>query len=71
MKFIDKELIEYGLLNTEKDCLKRGTKISSDDYQLCWCEKTPLFARGYNERNCYPYRINTFQTGLKKEMNES
>ena len=41
-EILDKELIDFSLENTEKNCLKKGKKLSGDDYQMCWCEKIPL-----------------------------
>jgi hypothetical protein len=70
-QIIDKELLESVLSYSEKDCLKRGTKLSGDDYQLCWCEKIPLSAGGFNEKLCVPFRTSTFLTSLKREMNKS
>ena len=70
-QIIDKELLDSALLYSEKDCLKRGTKLSGDDYQLCWCEKIPLSAGGFNEKLCVPFRTSTFLTSLKREMNKS
>ena len=68
-EIIDKQLIDSFLLSfTEKDCLKSGTKLSDDNYQICWCEKISLSSEGVNPNNCLPYRINTFQERLKKEM---
>ena len=71
-QIIDKELIDYSVLSfTEKDCLKKGAKLSGDDYQMCWCEKIPLSPGSFNEKNCVPFRTSTFQTRLKNEMNQS
>jgi len=37
-EIIDKELIDaYFLSLSERDCLKRGTKLSDDNYKLYWC----------------------------------
>ena len=69
-EILDKFFIDsFSFSYTEKDCLKRGTKLSDDNYQLCWCEKISLSSGGFNEKNCLPYRISTFQDRLKKEMN--
>ena len=69
-EILDKYFIDsFSFSYTEKDCLKRGTKLSDDNYQICWCEIIPLFSEGDNEKNCVPYRISTFQDRLKKEMN--
>ena len=69
-EIIDKQLIEFILLSfTEKDCLKSGTKLSDDKYQICQCEKISLSSTRFNGKNCVPYRISNFQERLKKEMN--
>ena len=66
---LDKQLVDsYILPFTEKDCLKSGTKLSDDNYQLCWCERILLSSEGINIKNCLPYRISTFQERLTKEM---
>ena len=70
-QIIDKEILDSAVLFSEKDCLKKGTKLSGDDFQLCWCEKISLSGITSNEKLCAPYRISTFQTRLKKEMNKS
>jgi len=71
-QIIDKEIMDYSALSyTEKDCLKKGTKLSGDDYQLCWCEKIQLSAGGLNEMIWTPFRTSTFQARLKKEMDKS
>ena len=67
---VDKQLIDSLFTFTEKDCLKNGAKLSSDEYQICWCEKISLSSET-KEKTCIPYRIGTFQERLKKEMNQS
>ena len=68
-EILDKQLIDsYVLSYTEKDCLKSGTKLSDDNYQICWCEKILLSSEGINNKNCFPYRISTFEERLTKEM---
>ena len=68
-EILDKQLIDsFSLSFTEKDCLKSGTKLSDDNYQICWCEKILLTSEGINKKNCFPYRISTFEERLKKEM---
>ena len=50
-EILDKQFIESFLLSyTEKDCLKRGTKLSDDNYQLCWCEIDNLPYSGFKEK---------------------
>ena len=71
-EIIDKQLVDSFLLSyTEKDCLKRGTKLSDDDdYQICWCETIIILSyERFNEKSCIPYRISTFKERLKKQMN--
>ena len=69
-EILDKQLIDsYVLSYTEKDCLKSGTKLSDENYQICWCEIIFLSSDGFNKKNCLPYRISTFQERLTKEMN--
>ena len=71
-EILDKQLIESFLLSyTEKDCLKRGTKLSDDNYQICWCEIIKLYYRGFNEKICFPFRISNFQERLKELMNKA
>ena len=70
-EILDKQLIEsFFVTYTEKECLKRGTKLSDDNYQICWCEIIKLSSEGFNENKCQPYRTSTFQERLKKEMNK-
>ena len=67
---LDKQLIDsYVLSFTEKDCLKSGTKLTDENYQICWCEIILLSSEGINKKNCLPYRISTFKERLTKEMN--
>ena len=67
---LDKQLIDSYILSfTEKDCLKSGTKLSDENYQICWCEKIFLSMEEINKKNCLPYRISTFKERLTKEMN--
>ena len=69
-EILEKQLMDSFFLSyTEKDCLKRGTKLSDDNYQLCWCEKIFLSSEGVNRKHCLPYRISSFEDRLKKEMN--
>ena len=71
-EIVDKQLIDSFLLsNTEKDCLKRGAKLSDDDYQICWCESIKLSLIGFNEKFCFPFRISTFQERLRNLMNKA
>jgi len=71
-EILDKQFIESFLLSyTEKDCLKRGTKLSDDNYQLCWCEIDNLPYSGFNDKSCFPFRISTFQERLKELMNKA
>jgi len=70
-EIFDKEIIDFSLSISEKDCVKKGTKLSGDDYQMCWCEKISLSAGVFNEKKCAPYRTSTFQERLKKEMTKS
>jgi len=71
-EILDKQLVEsFFITYTEKECLKRGTKLSEDNYQICWCEKIRLSSEGFNEKRCLPYRTSTFQERLKKEMNKA
>ena len=68
-EIIDKELIDSFFLSlNEKECLKRGTKLSDDNYQVCWCEKISLSSKDSNEKNCLPYRISNFKERLMIEM---
>ena len=70
-EILDQQLIDSFLLShAEKDCLKRGTKLSDDNYQLCWCESIKLSNGGFNNKICFPFRISTFQETLKKMMNK-
>ena len=70
-EILDKQLIESFVLSyTEKDCLKRGTKLSDDNYQICWCENIKLSFGGLNEKTCIPFRTSTFQERLKKQMDK-
>jgi len=71
-EIIDKELIDAYILSlSEKDCLKRGTKLSDENYKLCWCEKIPLSpGNGFDERSCIAYRNRNFKERLIIEMNE-
>ena len=69
-EILNKQLVEsFALSYTEKDCLKRGTKLSDDDYQSCWCEIIPLSSGGDNGKMCIPFKTSTFQKSLKKFMN--
>ena len=69
-EILDKQLIEsFFVTFTEKECLKRGTKLSDDNYQICWCELIQLSSESFNEKKCHPFRTSTFQERLKKEMN--
>ena len=69
-EIIDKQLIDSFILSyTEKDCLKRGTNLIDDDYQICWCEKIILSYGRFNENSCIPYRKSTLLKKLKKQMN--
>lgn len=70
-EIIDKEMIDFSLEKTEKNCLKKGQKFSDDDYQMCWCEKIPLSATDSRDKGCIPFKISTFEDRLKKEMNIS
>jgi len=66
---LEKELTDYLILSyTEKDCLKRGTKLSDDNYQMCWCENYQLYYGILKEKDCIPYKTSTFQERLKKQM---
>ena len=65
-----KELIEARFIYNEKECLKKGTKLSTDDAHICWCEKIPLSAGEVNEKICLGYTTSTFKEQLKKEMDE-
>jgi len=68
---LDKELIDSLILSyTEKDCLKRGTKLSDDNYQICWCENVILSFGALNEKTCIPFRTSTFKERLKKKMDK-
>jgi len=67
-EILDKELIDFSLSISEKDCLKKGNKLSSNDYQMCWCEKIPLSYGSFKEKKCVPYRASTFRMRLRKEM---
>ena len=69
-EILDKQLVESFILSyTEKDCLKRGTKLSDDDYQSCWCEIIPLSSEGENNKICIPFKTSTFQESFKKFIN--
>ena len=71
-EILDKQLIDSFILSySEKDCLKRGRKLSDDDYQICWCETIKLYFGVFNEKICFPFRISTFQERLKKLMNKA
>ena len=68
-EILDKQMIDSFVLSfTEKDCLKRGTKLSDDNYQICWCENIFLSSKEINNKNCFPYRISNFKERLTKEM---
>ena len=68
-EILDTQLIEsFILAYTEKDCLKRGTKLSDENYQICWCENVRLSFGAMNEKTCIPFRTSTFQERLKKQM---
>jgi len=68
-EILDKQLIDSFILSyTEKDCLKRGTKLSEDDYQTCWCEIINLFYGEDNSRMCIPFKTSTFRESLTKFM---
>ena len=70
-EILDKQLIDSFVLSyTEKDCLKRGTKLSDDDYQTCWCEIIGLSYGEDNAKICIPFKTSTFQESLKKYMNK-
>ena len=69
-EILNKQLVESFILSyTEKDCLKRGTKLSDDDYQSCWCEIIPLSSEGENNKMCIPFKTSAFQKSFKKFMN--
>ena len=70
-EILDKELIESLISYTEKDCLKRGAKLSDDDYQMCWCKKIPISGLANEESKCIPFKTSTFLERLKREMNKS
>ena len=68
-EILDKQLIDSFVLSfTEKDCLKSGTKLSDDNYQMCWCENIYLSSEELINKFCLPYRISTFQERLTIEM---
>jgi hypothetical protein len=69
-EIIQKEMYDARFLFTEKDCLKKGTKFSSDEYQVCWCEEIPLSFGKSNEKNCIAFKISLLKKQLKKEMVE-
>ena len=53
-EILDKQLIDsFSLSFTEKDCLKSGTKLSDDNYQICWCEKVLLSSEGINKKKLF------------------
>ena len=70
-EILNKQLMDSFILSyTEKDCLKKGTKLSDDDYQTCWCEMISLSSAGDNLKMCFPFKTSTFQESLKKYMNK-
>ena len=66
---IDKEMLDSTLEYTEKNCLKRGKKLSGDDYQVCWCQRIPLSSVDTNDKRCIPFKISNFEERLKYDMN--
>ena len=50
--------------------MKRGTKLSDDDYQIFWCQAIVLSYGGSNYKMFLPFRISTFKETLKKLMNK-
>jgi len=71
-EMMDKELIDSSLSSfSMKECLKKGTKLSSEDYQLCWCERIPLSFSGNKNSDCIPFKTSNFQGALKIIMNDS
>jgi len=70
-EMMDKELIDSSLSSfSMKECLKKGTKLSSEDYQLCWCERIPLSFNGNKYSDCIAFKTSNFQGALKIRMNE-
>ena len=71
-EIFDKDMIDCGLEFSEKNCNKRGIRLSSDDAQCCWCEKIALSQDEFfsdNNKKCKGYRISDFKEILIKELN--
>ena len=69
-ELIDKESIDCYNEFTEKSCIKRSTKLSSDDNQCCWCEKVYLQGESIEEniKECQFYRISRMKELLQKQL---
>ena len=73
-EIFDKDMIDCGLEFSEKNCNKRGIRLSSDDAQCCWCEKIALSQDEFlsdNNKRCFGYRIRDFKESLIYELNSA
>lgn len=70
-EIFDKEFIDCTSEFIEKDCNKRSMKLTSDDLQCCWCEKTYLSESIYDIqtlKECKPFRISKLKKVLQDAL---
>ena len=71
-EIFDKDMIDCELEFSEKNCNKRGMRLSSDNAQCCWCEKITLSPPEIligSKKRCQGYRISDFKEFLTKDLN--
>ena len=73
-EIFDKDMIDCQLEFSEKNCNKRGIRLSSDNAQCCWCEKIALSQDEFlsdNYKECTGCRISDFKEILTKALNSA
>ena len=70
-EIFDKDMADCQTEISEKNCQKKGMRVSSNDAQCCWCEKIPLSQETlpFKTKGCDSYGITNFKEHLTKDLN--
>ena len=70
-EIFDKDMADCQTEISEKNCQKKGMRVSSNDAQCCWCEKIPLSQETlpFKTKGCNGYGITNFKEHLTKDLN--
>ena len=75
-EILDKDFVDCRSEYIEKDCNKRGMKLSSDDAQCCWCKLIHFsYQDDLNEdreiQYCRPFNISNMKEVFQNELKSS